>query len=208
MAIISTEKKICFIHINRTGGTTVRVKLSNDIKDFLIVGHEHGTMKECLDIGYTKVLDYYKFCFVRQPYDWLLSLFYSIKTPSNYHSDFKEIDTLSFYDFLIWLQDVGMKRTEDDNLQMYRTQSQFVYVNNKLMMDYVYKFEDLCDDLEMSNLRSVFLRLDLIEPLRIPVLNKSERPMAWLESLSIKEIKLVNKIFEEDFKNFKYFKHD
>ena len=76
MAIISKSKQWCFIHINRTGGTTVRQILSKQIQDFnFIVGSENGTIKECVALN-SEILDYYKFSFVRQPYDLLLSIFY------------------------------------------------------------------------------------------------------------------------------------
>ncbi len=75
------------------------------------------------------------------------------------------------------------------------------------MVDF-YKFEGLCDDTESSNLRSLFIKFNLVQPVHIPVLGKSDRPCSHIDSLSIKEIKLINKLFADDFKNFKYFKYD
>ncbi len=205
MAILSKSRKICFIHITRTGGTTVRQLLGKEIEDLKIDGYKHETIKECL-ITNPEVSDYYKFSFVRQPYDWISSLYYYIKMPIVRHPDFNLIKSFSLYEFLEWLQDVGMRRTE--GIGLYKTQSQYLFIKNKMMMNDIYRFEELCDDCDVSILRTIFNKFDLPCPMRIPVLNKSERPTSSIDSISIKEIKLINKLFSDDFKNFKYFKYE
>ena len=128
--------------------------------------------------------------------------------PASSHPDFNRVGTLSLYEFLQWIEDVGMNRAKDCGLPVYRTQSQHLFFNEKLMVNYVFKYEELCDDNGISNLRSIFENNNIIQPNSIPVLNKSDRPFSSMDSFSIKEIKLVNKIFADDFMNFKYFKYE
>lgn len=175
MAILSRSRQICFIHITRTGGTTVRNLIGKEIWDLKIEGQKHETIKECL-ITNPEASEYYKFSFVRQPYDWIASLYYYIKMPIARHPDFHVVKTLNFYEFLEWLQDVGMKRA--DGIGLYKTQSQHLFIKNKMMMNDIYRFEELCDDCDVSNLRTIFRKFDLPCPMRIPVLNKSERPLS------------------------------
>ena len=206
MAIISNKKRFCFIHINNTGGTTVTSLLNEVVDDLEIVGKTYSTMSEAL-IEMPKVTDYYKFTYVRNPYDWLVSLFSSIITDYN-HSDWAVVNKLSFYEFIQWLGDVGFKRKLDGGLTIYKKQTDFVFSSGNILVNDVYFYEDLCNDIGLSNVNTIFLKLGFNMPSNVPVLNKTVRTPNWDNLFDHKTYLLVNELFSEDFKNFKYNKNE
>lgn len=205
MAVISDKYKFCFTHIIKTGGTTLTLLLKEQVDDLILTNPLHSSIKYDLD-NYPRIKDYFKFAYVRNPYDWLVSL-YSYICMFTDHPDYKLVNYLSFYEFIVWLSDVGLKRNENEK-PCYRTQTDLLFVKGKIAVDNYYKFEDLCDDNNTSNVFSLFYNLDLEMPKSIPVTNKSERPINWNTNYDLKTYKLVNKIFMQDFKNFKYQTHE
>ena len=45
-------------------------------------------------------------------------------------------------------------------------------------------------------------------PSNVPLTKKSERPLNWENKYNLMTYKLVNKVFKDDFKNFKYVTHE
>ena len=206
MAIISDKYKFCFTHIIKTGGTTVTILLKEQVDDLLLTNPLHSSINSDL-INFPRIKDYFKFAYVRNPYDWLVSLYsYICMFPD--HPDYKYIAHLSFYQFIEWLSDVGLKREETISQPCYKTQTDLLFVKDKLGVDSVLKFENLCNDNNSSNVLSLFYNLDLEMPLNIPLTNKSKRPLNWEKNYNLMTYKLVNKIFQKDFKNFKYTTHE
>ncbi len=206
MAIISDKYKFCFTHIIKTGGTTVTILLKEQVDDLLLTNPLHSSIKNDL-INFPRIKDYFKFAYVRNPYDWLVSLYsYICMFPD--HPDYKYIAHLTFYQFIEWLSDVGLKRDETIPQPCYKTQTDLLFVKDKLGVDSVLKFENLCNDNNDSNLLSVFYNLHLEIPISIPLTNKSERHINWENKYNLETYKLVNKVFKDDFKNFKYVTHE
>lgn len=207
--IISESRKFCFIHIPRTGGTTINKLLSKEVDDLKeITNNTYSTIGDAYKLSPELISDdYYKFSYVRNPYDLLVSLFSSINFNIN-HPDYKIIRKLSFPEFIEWLNDVGMKREDDGNTPIYRKQSDYLFINNKLSVDYVYRYEEICDDMSTSNINSLFLKLGYDMPNNIPVLNKSERSFDWSYLYNDRAYRLVNRLFLDDFVNFKYHRKD
>ena len=201
MPVISYSKKICFFHIYKTGGTTVRALIQNYIKDFNIVDSLHGTVKESLK-KHPYLKDFNTFSYVRCPYDLMFSLYNYIKMPIG-HSDYKDVCNLDYNSFITWVADVGMKRDENC-LSFYRTQTDFLFYRNSVFPKNIYKTEELCHDNNTSNIMSLFYNLGLDLPKDVPVLNKTDRPISWGEHYNKETYRLINTIFKEDFKNFKY----
>lgn len=206
MAIISRKHNFCFIHINNTGGTTICKLLEDIIPDIEILGKKHSTISEALK-EMPEINNYYKFSYVRHPYDLLVSVFTNIIINRS-NPNYEIISKLSFYDFIVWLGDIGLKRKEDDYFHIYRKQTDFLFKRGVFMVNDLFKYEDLCDDLGTSNANALFLRLGFNMPKKVPVLNKSERSLNWDNLFNIKSYRLVNKLFSEDFKNFKYRKNE
>ena len=207
--IISESRKFCFIHIPRTGGTTIKKLLSNEVDDLKEINNNpYSTIGDAIKLSPELINDdYYKFSYVRNPYDLLVSLFSSINFNIN-HPDYKIIRQLSFPEFIEWLNDVGMKREDDGKTPIYIKQSDYLFINNKLSVDYVYRYEEICDDMSTSNINSLFLKLGYDMPNNIPVLNKSERSFDWSYLYNDRAYRLVNRLFLDDFVNFKYHRKD
>lgn len=51
------------------------------------------------------------------------------------------------------------------------------------------------------------VKLGFDMPKKIPVLNKSEMYVNWYSIFNSKSYKIVNELFSDDFKNFKYKKN-
>lgn len=202
MAIISREHRICFIHIPRTGGRTIRTLLEKQINDLELIGDLHSSAQETINI-FPEVKDYYKFTFVRNPYDRLVSIYSQINTQME-HPDYNEIRRLSFIEFIEWYKEVGMRRKIGDNLPLYNTQSSMMFRKDKLLVDEVFYFEQLCNDMDVSNLNALFTKINLEIPNKVPVLNKSERRIGWLNIFNEQSYTLINRVFEEDFKKLNY----
>lgn len=206
MAVISDKYRFCFTHIIKTGGTTLTILLKEQVDDLIFTNPLHSSIKNDL-YNYPRIKDYLKFAYVRNPYDWLVSL-YSYICMFTDHPDFKNISHLTFYEFIEWLSDVGLKREENTKQPCYRTQTDLLFIKDKIAVDNYYKFESLCNDNNTSSIFSLFYNLNLEMPKSIPVTNKSERPINWNTNYDLKTYKLVNKIFMADFKNFKYPIHE
>lgn len=202
MSLISNNHFLLFIHIPRTGGHTIRRCLEESIPDLQVKKPIHSTIEKNLnDIPHLS--SFFKFSYVRNPYDLLVSTYCYINQ-SNDNSDYKYLNNLSFFDFINWIGDVGFKREENDAEPFYRTQTQYLSINNEIAVDKTFKNEMLCNDMGTSNLLGLFLQLDLKLPEHIPLLRKSERHLSYDDYYDYKSYRLVNKLYKEDFKNFKY----
>lgn len=86
---ISPSRKIGFVHIQKTGGSTIEFILSKHISDFQNVGSKHSTVREA-----ARKIDnwdtYFSFTFVRNPWDRLVSWYSMIEEAGQ----IKLIDTI------------------------------------------------------------------------------------------------------------------
>ena len=92
--MISHKHKFIFIHINKTGGTSIETAFS---------GHEverrnpskHANAIEYRNKFGDKFLEYFKFAFVRNPWSWLVSRYFWCKDDKRYYeyvrSSFKNL---------------------------------------------------------------------------------------------------------------------
>lgn len=77
----SEEKKFIFIHVPKTGGTSVKKILSEKLKmkditfDGEYVKYKKNTHLKMNINFFEKYNDYFKFVFVRHPYDWIKSYY-------------------------------------------------------------------------------------------------------------------------------------
>jgi hypothetical protein len=201
MAIISPNNKFCFIHVNNTGGTTITYLLKKHFTDLQYIGDTYCTIKQVLDV-IPEANDYYKFAYVRHPYDWLNSMYSHIYN-NGLHPDNKLVKQLDFYEFIIWLGDVGLKRNSSE-LPIYKKQSDYLFTRGHLFIDKIYRYEELCNDIGLSNANSVIMTLCNIMPEEIPLINKSNRAYNWFNLLNFKTLNTIHKLFKEDFYNLKY----
>jgi len=101
--LFSPSRKLLFVHIQRTGGTSLNALIKRSIADTRCVGRlEHGTLLEARGIlGPQRFTQAYRFGFVRNPWERMVSLY----THAQQHgivirSTLNVSQTTTFRDFL------------------------------------------------------------------------------------------------------------
>lgn len=155
-----------------------------------------------------KYKDYYKFCFVRNPWDRLVSCYNEkIKKDSNYnqygyinglHPQFLKYGTfkagMSFEEFVNAVLEIPDSQADGH----FRSQHTFVADNKgKLLVDFVGKFESLNEDFRYVCEKNNISGVTLPHILKMPHKNYKEY---YTDNLK----KLVKKRYAKDIKLFKY----
>ena len=147
-----------------------------------------------------KQLSYFKFTFVRDPYDRLLSCY--INKFLQYKERFIYEDYLmgylkendSFEDFVRKVAVIPDTLSDEH----FRSQYSILYKNNKLIPDYVGRFESLASDF-----KDIADKYDLGE---FDHINKSSNKELFNELYTPELIEIVGKRYAKDFENFGYSK--
>jgi len=195
--VVSHTKKCIFIHIPKTGGTSIEQFIKdNNRNDIQYLGvrnnrsMHHMTAsqlnKELLPFYYQT---YYRFSVVRNPYDRLLSEYYWSPV-IGYKAGFTKSE------FLKNVVHIIKNKLYYTNIYYdhYIPQYQFLYENNKLQVHQLFKFED------MKWIAS-YLSKKLNIHSEFPCFNKTEiEKENWTES----EKKIIYYMYQEDFKRFSY----
>lgn len=230
--MISHKHKCIFVHIPKAAGTSIErvfmkdLGLNMDNRHSLLLGAStnkslgprrvsHLTVMEYLSHHYISqelFEQYFKFTFVRNPYDRLFSTYKMLG-----YSDYLSFDGFVKYKLkdLLLSKDYGFFLIPAYD---------YLFDNNKLMVDFVGKFEDLKEDfnsvlnvtglnhlsLEHHNKSSIANKnlLDLIKTLskllrNINMVDKISLDKPKLE-LSKQAKEIVIKIYEKDFDAFDY----
>lgn len=207
--IISHQKKFIFIHNYKVAGTSIRHALEQyanlSFKKSRIVDKWHlltgnypsiyseqfpnhttaASIKEILPDSIFK--SYFKFGFVRNPWDWQVSLYsYMLKEEGHYQHDLAK----SFHNFTEYLE----WRVANEA----RLQKNFFYdEKGNCLMDYIGKFENINEEME-----AIGNRLGL--NFNLQHLNKSREADEIKDYYDQYTIKLVNKAYQEDIVTFGY----
>lgn len=208
---ISHRHKCIFVHIPKTGGSSIEKYLDIRIRTKNLYRHSGHVKLQYNGMWYPlhhlpathikKIYPalfkkYYKFSFVRNPYQRILSLYLWLNDEKWQHlqNNVSDGNILSITKhFERWL-DSFLKK----NNYMKLTQTQFLYSKNKLIVDDVYKFENINSELER-------LKVKLNDNF-----NSNEIHNATVKSFdrnklltdAVKE-KIYN-FYKEDFDNFGY----
>ncbi|MBD1916310.1 MULTISPECIES: sulfotransferase family 2 domain-containing protein [Cyanophyceae] len=202
--LISHRHKFIFVHIYKNAGTSV----STALLPFMATKLQRFTSRQLKKIGISylaqpcsthataatissvigeeKFKSYFSFCFVRNPWDWQVSLYqYMLKTPNHpQHKLAKEFK--SFENYLDW------RCTKE-----VRFQKDFIYSQNgELLVDFVGRFETLDEDFKV-----VCKRIGI--PARLPKLNVSNT-VPYQKFYTQKTRDMVEAAFEPDISLFNY----
>lgn len=199
--IINHKYKFIFIHIQKTAGTSITNSLYG-IEGTENLHHSHS-MLNSIDINEFK--DYFKFCFVRNPFDRLLS-WYNMILKKGLHNDWSNYilkNSTNFSEFLN-LQDVILEKNplELQSLVDYPkslTFNQLDYVTDNLgriQCDFFGRFENINQDFE-------YLSEKLNIKLELNHLNKFEHKL-YKEYYNDKDVKIVENLYKKDLEYFKY----
>jgi hypothetical protein len=145
--VVCHIRKIIFIHIPKTAGSSIEHLLRDEGRfelDFIGVRNGRST-HHYMGIELKMILKelyptYYKFSFVRNPYDRLISEYFWCRINNVGHKFNKTFD-----EFLDYVEDViknkkFFKPIENDH---FIPQYSFLFFNNKLLVNNIFKYEDI-----------------------------------------------------------------
>lgn len=194
----SDRYKCVFVHINKTGGTTI----SNALGAKQESPFQHISIKRLLELNPERGRCF-KFSFVRNPWDWIVSEFHFRKQktwtiPSNEEFNAKSLEKYFGCDSHSWAE------THYFNIRRVGTgyQKSFLYVDGKLAVDYVGRFERFAEHL--GEVCSV-LGIDQVK--KMVILNRREnvtKHLPYRQYYNDETKESVRKLFEEDIDTFKY----
>jgi hypothetical protein len=198
--VVCHNRKIIFIHIPKTAGSSIEHLLRDEGKyelDFIGVRNGRSThhymgieLKIILKELYSV---YYKFSFVRNPYDRLISEYFWCRIKNIGYKFNKTFD-----EFLDYVEDIvkNKKFTEHIENDHFIPQYLFLFFDNKLIVNNIFKYEDIETVIPL-----------IIKKLKIKTslkhLNKTNKNEITLDETQKERIYNLYKI---DFQTFNYAK--
>lgn len=209
---INNNHKIIFVHITRTGGTSIERILNmkgkdNSLKLNTLYGIYKGIALQHLNISEIKKLknvdDYFSFCVVRNPFDRIISEFKFLKsnTPNKFTKYFKKSFDKFVNEIVIAYNEgkvnkFGFNKYEYNEEDHFKTQLSYIKNNNKIDVNKILRFENLNRDWkEISN------RFNLST--NLPKVNKSYHKN-YRRYYNKQNRKIIEKYYKEDLDYFNY----
>tara|TARA_R110002020_G_scaffold93344_2_gene225245 strand:- start:26490 stop:27137 length:648 start_codon:yes stop_codon:yes gene_type:complete len=140
--VVSRQHKVLYLHIAKTGGSSIVQLLKNNGMDDIVLSNKRGIYEEKVDYFKDVVAhwdEYYKFTFVRNKFDLLISLYnYDRQLNGKYSLP----NDITFEQFL--KEQVGVREGLYTELidQYYLT-----HTNDKCMFNFIGQFDTYSDDL-------------------------------------------------------------
>ena len=195
---VSLKDKLVFIHVPKTGGTSIHISLKDlyglegeERHDPLPPVH-HMSISEFL-LGNPGHADFFKFAFVRNPFSRILSGYSEFtQRPDRrgYHMDIK-----LYYSFEEFCLDFQYSEWNKD--PHFRPQNELLCVDGKIAVDYVGKYETLQD-----NWDTICEKVGL-PPAALEVTRKTAHK-PYQEHYTAKSRAAIEKYFAEDLALFEY----
>jgi len=195
--------KCIFVHIPKTAGMSIENVLEIDIKwpqtnlNKLFGPYKFGSYNihlqhaTCIQIkeliSKTKYDNYFKFAIVRNPYDRCVSQYFYIKKWN------KTVQKLNFKEFIKYLE---LQNKNKNVFCHYMPQYKFIYQNNKLLVDYIGKFEKLDQKWTIITKKLGFTK-------SLPKINTTNHNF-YMDYYDRETLDLVNNLFKKDFELFDY----
>lgn len=188
--IISHELKFIFIHVHRTGGTTVSNILLTQLKGKVKTRpqHENARTADCALIE--KYKDYFIFGFVRNPWERMLSWYSLINKHDMRSIAEKKKDFENFLE-----NNLAFKLL--DNSFHYNQLDYFTNANNEMLGSKMFRYEHF-----ENELKELFKLLAIAET-DIPVINDTS-PKNYRDYYTEKSIALINEKCKKDIDYFGY----
>lgn len=190
--LINHKKKFIFVHIQKTAGSSITNALKND-KNTLNTCHQHTFLNDC---HHNK--EYFKFTFVRNPWDRLVSWYNHINFVKRHNNFFAYIldNSKNFSEFLtltdVIRNDFGMKKSISIN--------QLDYISDdkgNILTDYIGRFENINEDILNIGKKIGY------ENLTIPHINKFPHK-DYRTYYTDKDIEIVQEMYKRDIDYFGY----
>tara|TARA_B100000131_G_C17994675_1_gene564007 strand:- start:136 stop:789 length:654 start_codon:yes stop_codon:yes gene_type:complete len=143
-SVVSIEKKVLYFHLPKTGGSSIAELLRSNNMDDRVLTNKRGINEEKV-VYFKKVLSdweqYYKFTFIRDKFDLLISLYNYDRQLNGEYSLPKDV---TFEQFI--KEHVGVR----DPLYTTRIDQYYLtHVNNHCMFDFIGRFENYNEDLNI-----------------------------------------------------------
>ena len=171
------------------------------------LNQSHSTAKEMRDYCYACDGRWFwntafKFSFVRNPFDWVVSLYEFIRGNSN-HVNYEEIKDMDFETFCQWNVDCIKNKKKNPN-GTFNTMTEFLYDENKvLLVDFIGRLENVDEDFKVIAKR-LNIPLTNIHEVYVPKINPSNREPDYKSYYNDNSRKIIEEGFAEDLLNFNY----
>jgi len=199
--LISESYQIIFIHIQKTAGTSLSAFLSSNLMATRN-GRKHESAYEVKSrIPEYIWRNYFKFSFVRNPWDRLVSWYLHIKKHRTKYGDNPFFDYLmsigdTFENFILY----GDKTisTPWGKRNLFTNQLDLLSFENQLLVDFVGKFESLESDWKL-----ILDRIGYIDQAKLPHVNKIPR-VHYRDLYTERTRVIVEEKFQKDINQFRY----
>jgi hypothetical protein len=188
---VMEDKKILFIHIPKSGGTSIATALLEKPS-----GHPYLYEYYYANKSYTK--NFFKFCVVRNPFDRLVSAYAHISQrdcQQRFKDLFNELNIATFYDLIKCLDNPKKYKKIVNTIVHFRSQHELIEHKN-IKMDVIYKFEEF-DNIEKD------INKRLKTNISISKLNSSPRK-SYREYYDAYAKDVVSRIYRKDLDLFDY----
>ena len=143
---VNHRQKTLFFHVPKTGGTAIHTAFSDhtiitkDKWEFYLGMHGNFT-----DLKYgpgtknvfNKLIKYWKFCFVRNPWSHAVSLYFNLIDSHRWEKE-EHPEPIENYKSFKWFL-----KTYDGETPLYRPQSHYTFYDKEFKIDKWYKYEQL-----------------------------------------------------------------
>ena len=186
--------KCIYVHVPKVAGISIETSLFKEK-----VGHH--TIMEYKNEDENRFFNYYKFSFVRNPYDRLRSAFYYLKKGGRNEHDKQWADNNLFdieclEEFIDRLKDDTYRKVVLNQVH-FRPQYQFVCVNDFVAVDFLGRYESLSRDFSLVADK---LGSDAV----LSKMNSSEYMLSLNDEYSESMKKIVFSVYEKDFELLDY----
>ena len=207
---LSTSKKFIYFVIPKCGSVTVRSSLDQhtDIRLLPDFFSEHFTISHFLDSKYAPLMEtYFKFTFVRNPYDKIYSGFMQDKFASENYPRWMEAKKYIFNEIGDDFNQYIQKHVSNNDIindwrwVCYTPMHAFSHYNGRFQLDWFGRTENLENDLLfLSNKLDLGIQSIESKNVRTPL----SKGLKYLDKYERKTIELVNELYKFDFEFFGY----
>lgn len=196
--IETSEKRILFIHIPKTGGTSIEKAMENlaplnlcirSIPSFLKIPPEHFTYHNICALFDESFFDY-TFTIVRNPYHRIESE-YRMRSLLAQERFFKELPKFPF-----WLEQTLNQVNSDRNIYANHLRPQIEFIGKKVN---VFRYEDGLENIVRKVNENTGIELSLPQE-KLLQTQSIQAPIQWTSE----SVRMVNQFYAEDFKAFSY----
>lgn len=176
-------RPLLFIHIPKSGGTTIRAVLNKHIVAFSGEDHHTGITKEHI----AKYRGLYKFAFVRSPWRRLASMYRNNKLDCERKHENFPYDSFRHYVELL----------PGGGHPMYKNQLDFICIDGKIAIDFIGRYENYLKDL-----KTLCDKFNINAPV-----NRRLRYFGdynYLDYYNDELVKLVGEHYSRDIEHFNY----